>query len=130
MRYLTLGEVRELHRRLIGEHGGAKPIRDEGALESAVAQPMEVFGGQDLYPTLAAKASALCFSLVRNHAFVDGNKRVGHAAAEALLMLNGHELESGVDEAEGLVLGLANAEVPREAVVEWFRAHIVELRTN
>lgn len=60
--------------------GGASGIRDLGALESAVAQPHASFGGQDLYPDLITKAAALCFSLVMNHPFVDGNKRVGHAA--------------------------------------------------
>ena len=59
------------------------------ALESAVAQPYMAFGGQELYPSLADKAAALAFSLIQNHAFVDGNKRVGHVALETFLVLNG-----------------------------------------
>ena len=81
-RYLTLGEVVALHRRLISEIGGAGGIRDLGTLESAVAQPRATFGGIDLYPSLVEKAAALGFSLVMGHAFVDGNKRTGHAAME------------------------------------------------
>ena len=77
MRYLTLGEVVELHRRLLEATGGAAGIRDFGALESATAQPKATFGSVDLYPALAEKAAALGFSLVQGHAFVDGNKRVG-----------------------------------------------------
>jgi hypothetical protein len=77
MRYVTLGEVVELHRRLLQATGGAPGIRDFGALESAVAQPKATFGGSDLYPTLAEKAAALCLALVQGHPFVDGNKRVG-----------------------------------------------------
>jgi death-on-curing protein len=65
MRYLTLGEVVELHRRLLQVTGGAPGIRDFGALESAVAQPKATFGGADLYPTPAEKAAALCSSLVQ-----------------------------------------------------------------
>jgi death on curing protein len=80
MRYLALSEVVELHRRLLEATGGAVGIRDLGALESAVAQPKMTVAGSDLYPSLAEKAAALCFSLVANHPFVDGNKRVGHAA--------------------------------------------------
>jgi prophage maintenance system killer protein len=81
-RYLTLGEVVELRRRVLQAGGGAPGIRDLGALDSAVAQPKATFGGVDLYPTVIEKAAALCLSLVQNHPFVDGNKRVGHAAME------------------------------------------------
>jgi death-on-curing protein len=77
IRYLTLGEVAELHRRVLQAGGGAPGIRDPGALDSAVAQPRAAFGGVDLYPTVVERAAALCFSLVRNHPFVHGNKRVG-----------------------------------------------------
>ena len=89
MRYLTLGEVVDLHRRLLQATGGAPGIRDFAALESAIAQPRAAFGGVDLYPTMVEKAAALALSLVQGHPFVDGNKRVGHAAMETFLVLNG-----------------------------------------
>jgi death-on-curing protein len=82
MRYLTLAELLEFHHRIIEQSGGADGIRDLGLAESALAQPHMSFGGVDLYPTLTEKAAALCFSLVMNHPFVDGNKRIGHAAME------------------------------------------------
>ena len=66
MRYLTLGELIELHRRIIEQSGGSDGIRDLGLAESALAQPQMSFGGSDLYPTLAEKGAALCFSLVMN----------------------------------------------------------------
>ena len=78
MRYLTIAEVLTLHRMVIGESGGSTGIRDLPALESAVAQPQATFAGSDLYAGVSEKATALCFSLVGNHPFVDGNKRVGH----------------------------------------------------
>lgn len=75
-----------------------------GALDSAVAQAKATFGGADLYPTRVENAAALCFSLVRNHPFVDGNKRVGHAAMETFLVLNGAEIDAPVDDQERLML--------------------------
>ena len=98
MRYLTLGEVVELRRRFLQASGGTPGIRDLGALDSAVAQARATFGGSDLYPTVVEKAAALCFSLVQSHPFVDGNQRVGHAAMETFLVLNGAEIDAAVDE--------------------------------
>jgi death-on-curing protein len=127
MRYLTTGEVLELHRRLIQEHGGKAWLRDMGSLESAVAQPMQSFGGEDLHVTLEAKTAALCYSLVMNHPFSDGNKRVGHAAAETFLVLNGYEVDASVDDAERVILGVAAGKVSRETLTEWIREHTVKL---
>ena len=123
-RYLTLVEVLELHRTMLERWGGAGGIRDINALESALAQPRQSFGGQDLYPDLATKAAALCFSLVLNHPFVDGNKRVGHAAMEVFLLLNGLELRATVDEQEQLMLRLAAGHLKRDALVEWVKQHM------
>ena len=129
MRYLSLGEVVELHRRLLATSGGTPGLRDLGALESAVAQPRLMVGGKDLYPDAAAKAGALGFSLVQNHPFVDGNKRVGHAAMEVSLVLNGWELRASVDESERVVLDLASGAVTRDALTEWIRKHAVAKET-
>ncbi len=82
------------------------------------------FGGEDLYPDLAAKATALAFSLIQNHPFVDGNKRIGHAAMEVFLVLNGQELVSSVDKAEEVILGVAAGRLSREQLLEWVRASI------
>lgn len=127
MRYVTLSEVLELHRLALEQSGGASGVRDQGGLESALAQPMMTFGGQDLYPTLVEKAAALCFSLVLNPPFVDGNKRVGHFAMETLLVLNGKEIAAGVEEQEKVILHLAAGQIEREAFTEWLRAHIVDV---
>ncbi len=92
MRFLTLNEVLALHSQLISLFGGTSRIRDLGSLESAIAQPRMTFGGEDLYPSVAEKAAALGYSLIKNHPFVDENKRVGHAAMEVFLVLNGFEI--------------------------------------
>jgi death-on-curing protein len=83
------------------------------------------FGGQDLYPDLATKAAALGFSLIQNHPFLDGNKRVGHAALDTFLLLNGHELANPVDEAERVVLGVAVGTLDREGFTNWVRRAIL-----
>ncbi|EKQ71161.1 death-on-curing family protein [Leptolyngbyaceae cyanobacterium JSC-12] len=121
IRYLTLIEILELHRRILEQSGGASGIRDIGLLESAIAQPRMTFGGEDLYPSLLEKAAALGFSIIMNHPFVDGNKRTGHAATETFLVLNGLEISSSVDEQERLVLAIAAGELEREALVEWLQ---------
>ena len=86
MRFLTLVEVLELHRRVIEQSGGAFGIRDVGLLESAIAQPRMTFGGEDLYPSLLGKAAALGFSIIMNHPFIDRNKRTGHAETETFIL--------------------------------------------
>ncbi len=129
MRYLTLNEVLILYRRVIDESGGTAGIRDLNALGSALAQPRQTFGGTDLYPTLVEKAAALGFSLIQNHPFVDGNKRIGHAATEVFLLLNGFEIEASVDEQEQVVLDVATGKLDRKAFTEWLAAHVVERRS-
>ncbi len=128
-RYLTLAELLELHLIVLERWGGSGGIRDIGALESALAQPHQSFSGQDLYPDLATKAAALCFSLVLNHPFIDGNKRVGHAAIEVFLLLNGHELRAPVDEQEQLMLQLAAGNLKRDTLVEWIQQHMVPAKS-
>lgn len=127
MRYLTLGELIQLHGRLIEQSGGAGGIRDLGLAESALAQPQMSFGGKDLYATLAEKAAALCFSLVMNHPFVDGNKRIGHAAMETFLVLNGYELDADIDDSESVILRLAAGELGRLPFTEWVAEHVTDV---
>jgi death on curing protein len=126
MRYLTLKEILELQRRILEQSGGLAGIRDMGMLESALAQPLMTFGGEELYPTIVEKASALGFSLIKNHPFIDGNKRIGHAAMETLLVLNGHEVNASVDEQEQEILKVASGELGRDEFTNWLRAQIVE----
>jgi death-on-curing protein len=123
-RYLSLVEILELHKLIIASTGGARGVRDLGALESAVNQPRLTFDQTDLYPDILSKAASLCFSLVMNHPFIDGNKRVGHAAMETFLVLNGFEICAEVDEQERLILGLASGKVSRQQFTAWLHDHI------
>ena len=126
-RYLSLEQVLEAHQQVVAQSGGSQGVRDLGAVESAAAQPAMTFGGQELYPSLEEKAAALGFSLIKNHPFVDGNKRIGHAAMATFLRLNGYRISANVDEQEEFVLRLAAGEVSREELVEWLRRHVVAL---
>ena len=99
-------------------------IRNLDALESAVAQPKMTFGREDLYPTIIEKASALGFSLIKNHPFLDGNKRTGHAAMEIFLVLNGMEIDALIEEQERVVLLLASGDLGREEFTEWLRLNL------
>lgn len=128
MRYLTIAEVLETYRQIMSQAGGALGIRDFAALDSALAQPQMTFGGEELYPSLIEKASALAFSLIQNHPFLDGNKRTGHAALEAFLYLNGHELDAPVDEQEQVILRIAAGEWTRNQLTDWLRSSVVVLR--
>ena len=100
-------------------------IRDAGVLESALAQPRMTFGNRELYPTIVEKASALGFSLIQNHPFVDGNKLTGHAALETFLVLNGFEIDAPVDEQEQIILRVASGELERDKFTAWLRSHVV-----
>ncbi len=112
------------------QSGGLSGVRDLGALESALAQPRMTFGGIDLYPTVVEKASALGFSLIKNHPFVDGNKRTGHAAMEVFLLLNACEINAKVDDQEKIILRVAGGGLEREEFTDWLKAHIVERKLN
>ena len=123
MRSLSVDDVLYIHRRVVAQSGGSHGLRDRGALESSVAQPFQSYGGVELYPTIVEKASALAFFLASNHPFVDGNKRVAHAALAVCLRLNGFVLRASVDEQEAVMLRLASGEMRREELAEWVQAH-------
>jgi death-on-curing protein len=127
MRFLRLGEVLELHRRLIATSGGSHGLRDLRLLEGSLSQLRQTFSGVDLYPTLIEKAAVLGFSLIKNHPFVDGNKRVGHSALEVMLMLNGYELTASKETTEAVVLAVASGTLDRQALTEWVREQIKPL---
>jgi len=121
VRLLSLAEILDLHRRVIELSGGSLGIRDLGTLKAAVAQPRMTFDSQDLYPSLIDKAAALCFSLVMNHPFVDGNKRVGAHAGIFFLLANDEEPTFSGAELLHITLAVARGEVSAEALAIWLR---------
>jgi death-on-curing protein len=123
VRYLSETEVVEIHRRVVEQSGGLLGVRDHGALDSSVTQPTQSFAGKDLYVGPVSKAAALSFFLATNHPFVDGNKRVAHAALEVTLVLNGYELKATVDEQERIMLRLASGDLSRAEFSDWVERH-------
>ncbi len=129
IRYLSLQEIVFLHAEIISRSGGVLGIRYRGGLESALAQPQMSFQGQELYPTLADKAAALGHALIQNHPFLDGNKRIGQAAIEVFLVLNGSEITASVDEQEETIFGVAKGLVSRSELSQWLAERITALNS-
>lgn len=123
MKYLGYRQALWLYRRIVEETGGSAGIRDDGLLQSALARPRTTFGGQELYPTLFEKAAALAESLVRNHPFVDGNKRMGLACMRVMLKINGFQVIASQDEKVRLIGQIALKELSVEDVAEWLAKH-------
>ena len=128
MNFLSWEQLLTLHAQCIDESGGSAGLRDDGMAKSALAQPEMTFGGNELYLTLSEKAAALCFSLVSNHPFVDGNKRIGHAAMETFLLMNGFELNATTDDGEQAILAAAAGKMDRQELTEWVRNRTIKLR--
>lgn len=122
MTYLTTVQILFLHSRLIAETGGSAGVRDVAMLESAVARSQATYGGEELYPDLLSKAAALMHSLVNNHPFVDGNKRVGITASALFLQRNGRRLIASNQEVEAFTLAVARGERSVEEIAAWFAA--------
>jgi len=126
MRYLNLGEILFLHEKIIETSGGSYGIRNMGGLESALALPRQSFGDIELYPSIIDKAAIICFSIINNHPFIDGNKRVGHAAMETFLVLNGMEISAGVDDQEKIILNMASGQIKHEEFVLWLKSNSID----
>ncbi len=120
---LTKKQILLLHSELIKTTGGSDGIRDIGLLESALETPFQFYGGEELYPSIQAKAARLCYGLVKNHAMVDGNKRIGVHAMLVFLSANGYELGYTQKELSDLILDVAADKKKYEDVLQWLLEH-------
>ena len=125
--FVSLEAVLLIHEQMIRAYGGSDAIRDGGLLESAVEMARAQFGGAYLHDGLASMAAAYLFHLCQNHPFIDGNKRTALAASQVFLRGNGHRLDVEKVALESLTLGVAAGEIRKDAVVAFFRAHVVPL---
>lgn len=121
--FLSLDEVLEMHQQQIDRYGGSPGIRDGGGLQSALATPQATFGGEYLHPSIPAMAAAYLFPICQNHAFVDGNKRVGANAAITFLLMNDWEPDFDPDELADMVLSVASGAVDKTALTAVFELH-------
>jgi death-on-curing protein len=117
VKYLTAGQVLFIHSRLIDETGGSHGIRDVGLLQSAVSRPKATFGGKDLYPDMFHKAAAFMESLIKNHPFIDGNKRTAITSVGIFLQRNGYLLETAQRELEQFTLSVTTGNTSFDDIV-------------
>ena len=120
---LSKEQVQKLHASLIKATGGSDGIRDEGMLDLALNNPFQSFGGKELYPSIQAKAARLCFGLVKNHAMLDGNKRLGTHVMLVFLALNGYELSYSQKELSDVILALASGDIGEKEILQWIIEH-------
>jgi death-on-curing protein len=121
--FLSLDEILEIHDQQIERYGGSAGLRDAAGLESAVATPQATFDGQFLHTSIPAMAAAYLFHLCQNHAFIDGNKRVGANAAITFLLMNNWEPGFEEDQLAELVLSVASSGLSKQRLIEIFESH-------
>ncbi len=120
---LSKEQILKLHANLIKATGGSVGIRDEGMLDLALNNPFQSFGGKELYPGIQAKAARLCFGLVKNHAMLDGNKRLGAHVMLVFMELNGYELSYSQKELSDVILALASGDIDEREILQWIIEH-------
>lgn len=120
-KWLLTDTVLIAHARSLADHGGPEGVRDEGLLESALARPQQILAYSEERPDIATLAAAYGSGLVRNHPFVDGNKRIAFIAIGAFLRLNGHRLVADRVEAYRVMIALADGSMTEEILAEWLR---------
>lgn len=125
--WLLESAVLTIHSMLIAAHGGTEGVRDPGLLDSALTRPKNLFAYADQPPSLFELAASYAYGLVKNHCFLDGNKRIALTAALTFLDLNGYRLEAAQSETYSLMIGLATGEVSEAAFSAWLAAHCVRI---
>ena len=125
MKILTKDQIVLLHSKLIEETGGSDGLRDEGLLDSAIIAPFQSFDGKDLYPTVLEKGAQLGFGLIKNHAFIDGNKRIGAHTMLVFLALNGYTFSYTQKELSDIILAVASGDKSCQDLLLWLKSHQV-----
>lgn len=125
MKRLSKEQILMLHSQLIEEYGGSDGVRDYNLLDSALENPFQSFGGEELYPTLQEKAARLGYGLIKNHCMIDGNKRIGTHAMLVFLAINGIELDYTQKELYETILAIADGSLEYEDLLKWILEHQV-----
>lgn len=124
MIWITADDVIQIHSRVIQRSGGMDGLRDRASLEAAVSAPMQSFGGQDLYPTTVEKIARLGYGLASNHAFVDGNKRIGAMMTQLLLKWNGFQMSLCSGELADMFIAIADGSAGESDLLAWIQRHL------
>lgn len=122
IRWIPIDRVLAIHHRQIAEHGRSDGVRDTGLLESALFRPQNI----KAYSDIATLAAAYAFGIIRNHPFVDGNKRTGYVVMETFLIKNGFQLNATPAEKYLTIITLAEGTLSEEALIDWLREKIVK----
>lgn len=125
MIFFEFEQVTRIHSSLIAKTGGLDGIRDKNLLDSALKVPFQTFDGKDLYPDILDKATQLCFSLINNHPFSDGNKRIGIHLTLLFLKINNVQLNYVQQELIDLGFCIASSKLQKNDIRKWFENHIV-----
>jgi death-on-curing protein len=128
MNYLYPKQVIYLHKQIIGATGGSHGVRDKGLMESAVYRPQSSFGGQDFYPDLFLKTAVLGYSLINNHPFVDGNKRVGFESMRLMLRMNGYDIHASQSNKYSFVMDIAEGNMGEQEIADWIKTNSTKQR--
>ena len=118
---ITIKIILRLHDLSIINYGGSQGIRDQGLMESAIARPYQTFGGKDLYPTVLEKAAALAESIIINHPFIDGNKRMGLLAMLLILEIGNFKITASNDDTYNFTIEISTGEIKFEEIVLWLK---------
>ena len=125
MIFFEFEQVTRIHSSLIAKTGGLDGIRDKNLLDSALKVPFQTFDGKDLYPDILDKATQLCFSLINNHPFSDGNKRIGIHLTLLFLKINNVQLNYVQQELIDFGFGIASSKLQKNDIRKWFENHVV-----
>lgn len=123
MKIITIRQVLILHELQIEKYGGLSGIRDTGMLQSAIGRPFATFGGNDLYPDIFSKTAALIQSIIKNHPFLDANKRSAFVSAITLFEMNGCRFFASDNEVINYMLGVANENLTVDQISKWIKEH-------
>jgi len=123
-RWLKETVVAAIHQRQLAEHGGLEGVRDRGMLSSALARPRNTFAYTDPKPDLATLAAAYAFGVIKNHPFVDGNKRTAYVLCRTFLKLNGKDIDAPDVEKYQTVVAVADGSLSEEGFAEWIRSKL------
>ena len=126
--WIADGVVLAIHRRQLAEHGGLEGIRDEGLLESALYRAQNLLAYSESLPDVASLAAAYAYGIVKNHPFVDGNKRTAYVVMRTFLKLNGYDIQSSSEEKYQVWISLAEGKLSENELASWVRKHLFELK--
>lgn len=127
MIWISVDDVIAIHSRIIEKTGGIDGLRDKAILESAISAPLQSFDGVDLYPGDIEKIARLGFGLAANHAFIDGNKRIGAMMTQLLLLWNGYNLQLKQNELADMFIAVADGSADERSLLEWIQNHLQEM---